>query len=77
MVNPKVDPKGKSIEVIVRFNREGLSGLEAWNGGFVNLPAHPHFGIKASYGKPFTSTATMVKQIQALLDEAGVILRPS
>ena len=75
MVRQKVDPRTTQIEVIVRFNKEGLSGKEAWEQGFVNLPAHPQFGIKASYGKPFTTRAEMLKQIYAVLSEAGVTLK--
>jgi hypothetical protein len=75
MVRQKVDPKTTQIEVIVRFNKEGLSGKEAWTGGFVNLPAHPQFGIKASYGKPFTDRAGILRQIDAVLNEAGVTLK--
>ena len=76
MVRQKVDPKTTQIEVIVRFNKEGLTGKDAWSSGFVNLPAHPQFDIKASYGKPFSKFADIPKQIQAVLKEAGVTLDP-
>jgi hypothetical protein len=75
MVRQKVDPKTTQIEVIVRFNKAGLAGKETWKEGFVNLPSHPKFGIKASYGKPFTTEAQMVKRIWEVLADAGVTFR--
>jgi hypothetical protein len=76
MVARKVDPKTVSLEVVVRFAKTDLGPKEAWTRGWVNLNAHPKFGIKSRKAKPFRGMEGIVEQIEAQLADAGVVLVP-
>jgi hypothetical protein len=78
MVSPKVDPKAKQIQVIVTFNRKDLTGKEAWESGWVYLPAHPQFGIKTSPKSQefFDHFSEIDDGIRKVLAQAGVTIRP-
>lgn len=75
MVRLKVDPDAKQINVTVVFNRKGLEGRVAWDSGFVTLPAHPQFDIRAQRSKPFDRPEDILSKIMQSLREAGVELR--
>jgi hypothetical protein len=75
MVRPKVDPDAKQINIIVVFNRDGLEGKVAWDSGFVTLPAHPQFKIRAQRSKPFDHPKEILSKILQSLRDGGVELR--
>lgn len=66
------------IVVEIVFNRQDLptGTKEAWDSGWIVLPAQAHFGIRAAQ-KRFDSQGQIPASIDALLKEAGITLRSS
>ena len=78
MPTQKTPTTKTQIVVEIVFNRQDLPAgtREAWDSGWIVLPAQTHFGIKHAQER-FDSRAEIASKLDLLLGKARVALRSS